>query len=116
MRFLMIVKSDEATEAGAMPEEEVMASIGKYNDEMEKAGVMLSGEGLHPSSKGARIDYAGSERTVTDGPFANAKELIAGYWVIEVASKDEAVEWAKRCPFEDGQIELRQIFGAEDFA
>jgi hypothetical protein len=112
----MLVKSDEATEADEMPSEEVMAAIGAYNDEMEKAGVMLSGEGLHPSSKGARIDYAGSDRTVADGPFADPTSLIAGYWVIEVNSKDEAIDWAKRCPFEDGQIELRQVFGAEDFA
>lgn len=116
MRFLMIVKSDEPTEAGDMPGDEFMAAMGKYNDELQKAGVMQSGEGLHPSSKGARIDYSGSDRTVTDGPFANPTSLVAGYWVIEVNSKEEAVEWAKRCPFEGGQVELRQIFGAEDFA
>ncbi len=116
MRYLMIVKSDAPTEAGEVPGEEFMTAMGKYNDEMTEAGVMQSGEGLHPSSKGARIDYAGSERTVTDGPFADPTSLIAGYWVIEVESKDDAVEWAKRCPFEGGQVELRQIFGAEDFA
>jgi hypothetical protein len=115
MKFMMLVKSNEAAEAGEMPSEEVLAEMGKYNEELAQAGVLLAGEGLHPSSKGARIDYSGSERTVTDGPFTEAKELIAGFWIIEVNSKDEAIDWAKRCPFQEGQVEIRQIFGAEDF-
>jgi hypothetical protein len=112
MRFMMIVKASTESEAGVMPGEKVLAGMAKYNE----AGVMLDGSGLKPSSKGARIQYSGSKRTVIDGPFAEAKELIAGYWIIQVKSKEEAIEWAKRVPFEDGEVELRPFFELEDFA
>jgi hypothetical protein len=116
MRFMMIVKASKESEAGVMPSEKILADMAKYNEELVKAGVLLDGSGLKPSSKGARIKYSGSKRTVIDGPFAEAKELIAGFWVIQVKSKEEAVEWAKRVPFEDGEVELRAFFELEDFA
>jgi hypothetical protein len=116
MRFMMIVKASKESEAGAMPTKELVAAMGKFNEEMIKAGVMLSGEGLHPSSKGARIAYSGQKRTVTDGPFSQTGELIAGFWVINVKSKDEALDWAKRVPFTNGEVvEVRQIFETSDF-
>ena len=116
MRFMMIVKASKESEAGAMPEEKDLADMAKYNEELVKAGVMLDGAGLKPSSKGARVRYSGSKRTVIDGPFAETKELVAGYWIIQVKSKEEAIEWAKRVPFEDGEVELRPFFELEDFA
>ena len=116
MRFMMIVKASRDSEAGMMPSEKILADMAKYNEELVKAGVLLDASGLKPSSKGARIQYSGSKRTVVDGPFAETKELIAGFWVIQVKSKDEAIEWAKRVPFEDGEVELRPFFELEDFA
>jgi hypothetical protein len=118
MRFMVIVKATKDSEAGIMPSEEMLAAMAKFNDELVKAGVMLDGNGLHPSSKGARIRFSGGKRTVVDGPFAETKELIAGYWIIQVKSKAEAIEWMKRCPNpynEDGEIEIRQLFELEDF-
>ncbi len=118
MRFMVLLKANEDSEAGVMPSEELLAAMGQYNEEMVKAGVMLAGEGLHPSSKGARVTFSGGDRTVIDGPFAEAKELIAGYWLIEVKSKEEAIEWVKRCPNPHeggGDLEIRQVFEAEDF-
>jgi hypothetical protein len=116
MRFLMIVKASKESEAGVMPSEPLLAEMAKYNEALVKAGVMLDGTGLKPSSQGARIKYAGSKRTVVDGPFAETKELVAGFWIIQVKSKEEAIEWAKRVPFEDGEVELRPFFELEDFA
>jgi len=115
MRFMMLVKANEDSEAGVMPSEDVFTEMTRYNEELAKAGAMLAGEGLHPSSKGARITYSGSKRTVTDGPFTEAKELIAGFWLIQVKSPEEAIEWAKRIPFQEGEVELRRVFDAEDF-
>ena len=118
MRFMLMIKSNRDTEAGLMPSQELLTEMGRFNEEMIKAGVMLAGEGLRPSSKGARVKFSGSKRTVVDGPFAEAKELIAGFWLIEVKSKEEAIEWVKRVPNptgEDGEIEIRQVFEAEDF-
>jgi hypothetical protein len=118
MRVMAIVKASEDSEAGKMPKEEMLAAMGKFNEELAEAGVMLGGEGLHPSSKGARVSFGGEERTVTDGPFAETKELIAGFWLLQVDSFEEAVEWMRRCPDpheEGGEIEIRQIFEAEDF-
>jgi hypothetical protein len=120
MRFMMIVKANKDTEAGVMPKEELLAAMVKYNEELVKAGVLLDGTGLQPSSKGARIKFSGGKRTVIDGPFTESKELIAGYWLIKVKSKQEAIEWAKRAPAphgegKDGEIELRQLFELEDF-
>ena len=115
MRFMVLVKADKNSEAGVLPSTELLTAMGKYNEELAKAGVLLAGEGLHPSSKGARVRFSGKKRTVIDGPFTEAKELIAGFWLIQVKSKDEAVEWVKRIPFEDGELELRQVFEAEDF-
>ncbi len=115
MRFMMIVKADKNSEAGVLPSEELLAAMGKYNEELVKAGVLLAAEGLHPSSKGARVKFSGSTRTVIDGPFTEAKELIAGFWLIQVKSKEEAIEWAKRVPFQEGEVEIRQVFEAEDF-
>jgi len=116
MRFMVIVKASKESEAGQMPSTELLTAMGKYNEELVKAGVMLAGEGLAPSSKGARVRFEGSKRTVIDGPFAETKELVAGYWVWKVASKQEAVDWLKRAPFDGGtEIELRQIFEMEDF-
>lgn len=114
-RFMMIVKATEDSEAGAMPTKEMIAEMGQYNERLAKAGVMLAGDGLHPSSRGARVSYSGSRRTVTDGPFAETKELIAGFWIIQVKDRDEALEWARRIPFEDGEVEIRQIFETSDF-
>jgi len=116
MRFMVIVKADKNSEAGVMPSQQVLAAMGKYNEELVNAGIMLAGEGLHPTSKGARVRFSGTSRTVTDGPFAESKELIAGFWIWKVASREEAIEWLKRAPFDGGtEIELRQIFEAEDF-
>jgi hypothetical protein len=118
MRVMVLVKADKNTEAGVMPSEELLAAMGKYNEELVKAGIMLAGEGLHPSSKGARVKFSGSKRTVIDGPFAEAKELIAGFWLWQVRSLDEAIEWVKRCPNPTGtesEIEIRPVFEAEDF-
>lgn len=118
MRFMVIVKATPESEAGQMPDEKLLAAMGQYNEELVKAGVMKAGEGLHPSAKGARVKFSGSSRTVVDGPFAESKELIAGFWLWEVKSLDEAIEWVKRCPnphLGDSEIEIRQIFEAEDF-
>jgi hypothetical protein len=118
MRFMVLVKATKDSEAGKMPPEELLSAMAKFNEEMVKAGVMLDGNGLQPSSKGARIRFTGDKRMVIDGPFAETKELIAGYWVIQVKSKEEAIEWMKRCPNpyqQDGEIEIRQIFELEDF-
>jgi hypothetical protein len=119
MKFMVIVKASAASEAGIMPSEKLFTEMGNFNEELVKAGVMLAGEGLHPSSKGARIRFNGAQRTVIDGPFTETKELVAGFWLIEVGSKEEAIEWFKRCPnpHEDGEseIEIRQIFGPDDF-
>ncbi len=118
MRFMVLVKADKNTEAGALPDEKLLTEMGKYNEELAKAGVLLAGEGLHPSSKGARVRFSGAKRTVIDGPFAETKELIAGFWLWQVKSKEEAIEWVKRCPSPTGvesEIEIRQVFEAEDF-
>ncbi len=118
MRFMVMVKATAESEAGVMPSEELLAAMGKYNDELVKAGVMLAGEGLHPSSKGVRVKFSGKERTVVDGPFAETKELVAGFWLFEVKSLEEAIEWVKRCPNpmnEESEIEIRQVFEADDF-
>ena len=119
MRFMAIVKATKDSEAGVMPKPELVSAMMKFNDEMIKAGVMLAGEGLHPSSKGARIRFSGSKRTVIDGPFAETKELIAGFWLLQVKSKEEAIEWIKRAPNphpgEEPEVEIRQVFDAEDF-
>src|SRR2546421_4234512 len=115
MRFMVIVKASKDSEAGVMPSQELLTAMGKFNEELVKAGVMLAGEGLHPSSKGARVKFSGTKRTVTDGPFTETKELIAGFWLWQVRSKDEAIEWLKRAPFDGGtEIELRQVFEAAD--
>jgi hypothetical protein len=126
MRFMMIIKADKNSEAGVMPSEEILVAMGKYNEELIRAGVMLAGEGLQPSSKGARVRFAGGKTTVIDGPFAETKELVAGFWIIQVKSKAEAIEWAKRVPFDPqgpsamtggvGEIELRQVFEVADFS
>jgi hypothetical protein len=118
MRFMVMVKANDETEAGVMPSEQLLTEMGKYNEELVKAGVMLAGEGLQPSSKGARVKFDGDKRTVIDGPFTEAKELIAGFWLIQVKSKEEAIEWVKRCPNPmegESEIEIRQVFEAEDF-
>jgi hypothetical protein len=118
MRFMVIVKATKDSEAGVLPSEKLLADMGKYNEELVKAGVMLAGEGLQASSKGARVKFSGPKRTVVDGPFSETKELIAGFWLIQVKSKEEAIEWVKRCPNphdEDTEIEIRQVFEAEDF-
>ncbi|HEU0012894.1 MAG TPA: YciI family protein [Longimicrobium sp.] len=116
MRFMILVKSSPEAEAGELPSAELLTEMGAYNEELVRAGVMLAGEGLQPSSKGARIRYDGSERTVIDGPFAETKELVAGFWLLQVKSREEAVEWLKRAPFRDGEVEIRQVFETEDFA
>jgi hypothetical protein len=116
VRFMVIVKADKNTEAGIMPSEQLLADMGKFNEELVNAGVMLAGEGLHPSSKGARVKFSGGKHIVTDGPFPEAKELIAGFWLWQVKSKDEAIEWLKRAPFDEGaELEIRQVFEADDF-
>ena len=116
MRFMMQVRADKKTESGVLPSKELVVAMGKFNEAMAKAGVMLAGDGLQPSSKGARVTFSGAKRTVSEGPFPEAKELIAGYWMIQVKSKQEAIEWAKRVPFADGEVvEIRQVFEASDF-
>ena len=115
MRFMVLVKADKNSEAGVLPDKKILTQMGKFNEELVKAGVMLAGEGLHPSSKGARVRFSGSKRTVTDGPFTETKELIAGFWLWQVNSKDEAIEWLKRAPFDQTEVEIRQVFEAEDF-
>ena len=119
MRFMVLVKANARSEAGEMPSEKLLTEMGKYNEELAKAGVMLAGEGLHPSSRGARVRFSGSERTVIGGPFPETSQLVAGFWMIQVKSREEAIEWVKRCPNprEGGmaEIEIRQVFEAEDF-
>ena len=119
MRFMIIVKASKDSEAGKMPSQELLTAMGKYNEELVKAGIMQAGEGLHPSSKGARVRFAGDKRVVTDGPFAETKELVAGFWLWKCKSKAEAIEWVKRCPNPmpgtESEIEIRQVFEAEDF-
>ncbi|HSF66825.1 MAG TPA: YciI family protein [Nitrospiraceae bacterium] len=120
MRFMVIVKATKDSEAGVMPSTQLLADMGKFNEELVKAGVMLAGEGLHPSSKGVRVKFSGNKRTVIDGPFAETKELIAGFWIWQVKSKEEAIEWAKRCPNpavdgNEGELEIRQVLEADDF-
>ena len=118
MRVMVMIRANRQSEAGEMPSEQLLTEMGAFNDELVKAGVMLAGEGLHPSSKGARIQFSGNRRTVIDGPFTETKELVAGFWLWQVKSMDEAIEWAKRCPNptgEEGQIELRPVFEMEDF-
>lgn len=115
MRFMMLVKADANSEAGVLPSEQELAEMGKFNEELAKAGVLLAGEGLQPTSKGARVTFSGGKPSVTDGPFTEAKELVAGFWMIQAKSKEEAVEWARRVPFQEGEIEIRQVFEADDF-
>ena len=118
MRFMILVKASKASEAGQMPSERLLAEMGKYNEELMKAGVLRAGEGLHPSAKGARVKFSGATRTVVDGPFPETSQLVAGFWMIEVKSRDEAIEWVKRCPNPhegESEIEIRQVFEAEDF-
>ena len=118
MRFMILIKADANSEAGVMPTEQQLTEMGRYNEELVKAGVLLAGEGLHPSSKGARVKFSGATRTVVDGPFTETKELIAGFWLLQLKSKEEAIEWVKRCPNPmngDSEIEIRQVFEAEDF-
>ena len=118
MRFMVIVKATKDSEAGVLPSEGLLTAMGKYNEELAKAGIMLAGDGLQPSSKGARVRFSGPKRTVVDGPFAETKEFIAGFWMWKVKSKEEAIEWVKRCPNPmpgDSEIEIRQVFEAEDF-
>ena len=115
MRFMVLVKATEDSEAGVLPSKKMLTEMGKFNEELVKAGVMLAGEGLQPSSKGARVKFSGGKPTVTDGPFTETKELVAGFWMWKVKSKQEAIDWLKRAPFEDEQVEIRQVFEAEDF-
>jgi hypothetical protein len=115
MRFMMLVKADERSEAGVLPDEKILAEMGEYNEQLANAGVLLAGEGLQPSSKGVRVRFSGDERAVIDGPFTAANELIAGYWLIQAKSRDEAIEWAKRAPMRGSHIEIRQVLEAEDF-
>ncbi|PYQ33619.1 MAG: dehydrogenase [Acidobacteria bacterium] len=119
MRFMVIVKATKGSEAGELPDQKLLAEMGKYNEELAKAGVMLAGEGLQPSSKGARVRFSGSKRTMIDGPFAETKELVAGFWLIQAKSKEEAIEWVKRAPNpspgQESELEIRQVFEAEDF-
>ena len=118
MRFMILIKATKDSEAGVMPSEQLLTEMGRFNEELVKAGVMLAGEGLHPSSKGARVRFSGGQRSVIDGPFAETKELIAGFWLWQVKSKEEAIEWVKRCPNphnEETEVEIRQLFEAEDF-
>jgi hypothetical protein len=118
MRFVVMVRANEETEAGVMPSEELLTAMGKYNEELVKAGVMIAGEGLQPSSRGAKVRFSGKERSVIDGPFAESKELIAGFWIFEVKSLDEAVEWVKRCPNPmdgESEIEIRPVYELDDF-
>ena len=118
MRFMVIVKATKDSEAGTLPDQKLLAEMGKYNEELVNAGIMLAGEGLHPSSKGARVKFKGKERTVVDGPITETKELVAGFWILQCRSKDEVIEWVKRCPNPmptESEIEIRQVFEAEDF-
>jgi len=118
MRFMVLVKADKNTEAGVMPSEKLLADMAQYNEELAKAGILLAGEGLHPSSKGARVRFSGAKRTVVDGPFKDSKDLICGFWMFQVKSKEEAIEWVKRCPNPvegETEIEIRQVFEADDF-
>jgi hypothetical protein len=115
MRFMVLVKADQDSEAGVLPSQELLAEMGRFNEELVKAGVMLAGEGLQASSKGARVKFSGNKPTVIDGPFAETKELVAGFWLWQVRSKEEAIEWLKRAPFREGEVEIRQVFEAEDF-
>ena len=115
MRFMVLVKADKNSEAGVMPSQQLLTAMGKYNEQLAKAGVLLAAEGLHPSSKGARVRFAGGKKTVIGGPFTETKELIAGFWLWQVKSKEEAIEWLKRAPFGKTEVEIRQVFEAEDF-
>ena len=115
MRFMIIVKASKESEAGVLPDQKLLAEMGKFNEELVNAGVMLAGEGLQASSKGARVRFSGTRRTVIDGPFAETKELVAGFWLIQVKSKAEAIEWVKRVPFQEGEVEIRQVSEPEDF-
>jgi hypothetical protein len=118
MRFMVIVKATKESEAGILPDEQMLAAMGKYNEELAKAGILLAGEGLHPSSLGARVKFSGSKRSVVDGPFSETKELVAGFWLFQVKSKEECIEWVKRCPNPmpgDSEIEIRQVFDPQDF-
>lgn len=115
MRFMVIVKANKDSEAGVMPSEQMLTEMGKFNEELANAGVMLAGEGLHPTSKGARVKFSGGKRTVIDGPFAETKELVAGFWLWQVKSLDEAIDWLKRAPFDETEVEIRQVFEAADF-
>ncbi len=115
MRFMVLVKANKDSEAGVMPDEKLLSAMMKFNEELVKAGVMLAADGLHPSSKGARVRFDGTKRTVIDGPFTESKELVAGFWLWQVKSKDEAIEWLKRAPFEHDEVEIRQVFEADDF-
>jgi hypothetical protein len=115
MRFMVLVKANKDSEAGVLPDEKMLTEMGKFNEELVKAGVMLAGEGLQSSSKGVRVRFSGSKRTVVDGPFAETKELVAGFWLWQVKSKAEAIEWLKRAPFQEGEVEIRQVFESEDF-
>jgi hypothetical protein len=115
MKVMVIIKANADSEAGIMPSEQILTDMGNYNEELVKAGIMLAGEGLHPSSEGVRVKFSGTNRTVTDGPFAETKELIAGFWLWQVQSMAEAIEWVKRCPIQESELEIRSIFAAEDF-
>jgi hypothetical protein len=115
MRFMVLVKANKKSEAGVLPDEKLLTEMGKYNEALAKAGVLLAGEGLHASSKGARVRFEGDKRTVVQGPFPESNDLIAGFWLFQVKSKDEAIEWVRRVPFTEGEIEIRQVFEAEDF-
>ena len=115
MRYMVIVKADKNSEAGVLPDQKLLTEMGKYNEDLVKAGVLLAGEGLQASSKGARVRFAGDKRTVVEGPFPESNDLIAGFWLFQVKSKDEALEWVKRIPFTEGEVEIRQVFEAEDF-
>jgi len=115
MRFMVLVKADQDSEAGVLPDQKMLAAMGKFNEELVKAGVMLAGEGLQPSSRGVRVRFSGGKRTVIDGPFTETKELVAGFWLWQVKSKEEAIEWLKRAPFENTEVEIRQVFESDDF-
>lgn len=115
MKYMLLLKASDASESGAMPRDEELNAMGRFNDDLIAAGVLLAGEGLHSSTDGARVHYSGEDRTVTDGPFAETKELLAGFWILEVSSKAEAVEWARRVPLQSGQIEVRQVFTVDEF-
>ena len=115
MRFMILVKASKDSEAGVLPTTEMLTEMGKFNEELARAGVMLAGEGLHASAKGARVRFDGAKRTVIDGPFSETKELVAGFWLWQVESKEEAIEWVKRSPFREGEVEIRQVFEADDF-